>query len=101
MLIPSGISAASAASALCNNSSTSPLSCCSNLQACSQLKQDIRAAFDALPGYKLVAFPWPSQTEPVVLTHWGRILRLRTFSARVLRSFADSNRGRAPEPNAP
>jgi hypothetical protein len=70
-------------------------------QDCERLKEEIRQALDAMSPSKLIAFPWPSQAEAVVLTHWGRILRLDEFNARTLATFHRSNLGRAPEPNAP
>lgn len=68
---------------------------------CETLKGEIQLFLTDMAEYKLVAFPWPSQPEPVVLTHWGRILRLEGFDARAARQFVRSNLGRSPEPNAP
>lgn len=68
---------------------------------CESLKGEVQAFLDDMARYKLIAFPWPSQPEPVVLTHWGWILRLEEFDAQTARSFVRSNLGRSPEPNAP
>lgn len=68
--------------------------------ACAALKEDIQAVMRDFDGFKLIAFPWPSQPEPVVLTHWGQILLMERFNARAARNFIESNRGRSPEPNA-
>lgn len=68
---------------------------------CDSMVADIRQALEAMSGSKLIAFPWSTQAEPVVFTHWGRILRFEAFDARALANFHRANLGRAPEPNAP
>jgi hypothetical protein len=68
---------------------------------CDNLKSQIQTFLNEMAEYKLIAFPWPSQPEPVVLTHWGRILRMEEFDAGDARHFVRSNLGRSPEPNAP
>ena len=69
--------------------------------ACAALKEEIRGVMDGVENLKVIAFPWPTQSEPIVLTHWGKILRMQEFSAAAARAFISSNRGRSPEPNAP
>jgi len=68
--------------------------------ACAALKEEIQAVMSSFDGFKLIAYPWPSQPEPVVLTHWGRILRMQSFDAGAARNFIESNRRRSPEPDA-
>ena len=68
--------------------------------ACAALKEQIQAVMSGFDGFKLIAYPWPSQPEPVVLTHWGRILRMQSFDAGAARNFIESNRRRSPEPDA-
>ncbi len=68
---------------------------------CETLKGQVQAFLNDMAEYKLIAFPWPSQPEPVVLTHWGRILRMQEFDAGAARRFVRSNLGHSPEPNAP
>jgi hypothetical protein len=68
---------------------------------CAGLKADIQALISSLEGVKLVAFPWATLSEPLVLTHWGRTLPMPRFDAGRAAQFIRSNRGRSPEPNAP
>jgi len=68
---------------------------------CTDLKNDIQGVMDDFGGVKLIAFPRQSLEVPVVMTTWGRILRIEQFNAREARTFVRANRNRAPEPNAP
>jgi hypothetical protein len=69
--------------------------------ACSELKSSIQATMDEFDGVKLIAFPWESIAEPVVLTSWGKILRLDAYDGGRAAAFVRANRNQAPEPNAP
>jgi hypothetical protein len=51
--------------------------------------------------FKVIAFPWPSIDVPVVMTSWGRILRMESFDPQVAQNFVQNRRNKAPEPNAP
>jgi hypothetical protein len=68
---------------------------------CEDLKAGIREVMDGFDNFKVIAFPWPSMDTPVVLTSWGRILRMEDFNTRQARSFVSANQNRAPEPQAP
>jgi hypothetical protein len=68
---------------------------------CDGLKEQINNVMDRFLSVKLVAFPWTSIDEPVVMTTWGQILRFEKFDERMAREFVQANRNRAPEPNAP
>jgi hypothetical protein len=68
---------------------------------CSALKAEIQEVMDRYDGIKLIAFPWESLDEPVVMTTWGRMLRFDTFDAGDAGDFVSRNRNRAPEPHAP
>lgn len=70
-------------------------------QGCSGLKEQIRATMETFDNLKLIAFPWNSLEEPVVMTSWGRMLSLESFDPGQARAFIERNRNRAPEPNAP
>ncbi len=67
---------------------------------CAQLKDEIRAVMDVDP-LKVIAFPWDSTDVPVVMTSWGRMLRMAAFDAAAAARFIANNRNRAPEPSAP
>lgn len=69
--------------------------------ACDPLKKEIKGVMDRFDGVKLIAFPWESISEPIVLTSWGRMLRMSTFDPDAAAEFVDRNRNRAPEPHAP
>ncbi|NLG73215.1 MAG: DUF3105 domain-containing protein [Chloroflexi bacterium] len=69
-------------------------------QECAELKEAIQAVMEAENYNKVIAFPWNSIEEPVVLTSWGRLLRMERFDADLARDFVQRNRNKAPEPNA-
>lgn len=68
---------------------------------CTQLKDSIQDVMDEFDGTKLIAFPWKTIDVPLVMTSWGKLLRFETFNASDARAFINTNRNRAPEPNAP
>ena len=68
---------------------------------CSNLKSQISDVMDRFLSEKLIAFPWASMEEPVVMTTWGQMLRFEKFEEKAAREFIQANRNRAPEPNAP
>jgi hypothetical protein len=65
------------------------------------LKVEIQEAMDRVDNTKVIAFPWDSIEEPVVMTSWGQMLRLDTFDVDRAVGFVERNRYRAPEPDAP
>ncbi len=76
---------------------------CANLSegACSELKSQIKAVMDEVNNVKVIAYPWDSIDVPVVLTSWGRLLKMETFDAVQARTFYKTNLNKSPEPNAP
>ncbi len=68
---------------------------------CDTLKGKIQDVMKRYQNTKLIAFPWPSLDVPVVMTTWGRMLRLDAFDEKLAGKFVAANRNRAPEPNAP
>ena len=68
---------------------------------CSQLKGQIRQGMDDAGNLKVIAFPWNSIEEPVVMTSWGQMLRMESFDPATALQFIRTNRNRAPEPQAP
>jgi hypothetical protein len=68
---------------------------------CTDLKSQIQGVLDAENNLKVIAFPWSSTDVPVVLTSWGRMLKMDEFDPQVARDFVRENRNKAPEPNAP
>lgn len=69
--------------------------------ACSQLKDEIQSSMAENGGAKLIAFPRASIEEPVAMSSWGQILRMDAFDPDLAKQFVQSNRNKAPEPNAP
>lgn len=69
--------------------------------ACEELKEQLRDYIEGSLVRKLIAFPWEGTDVPLVLTSWGFMLEMPEFSARQASNFINSNRLRAPEPNAP
>lgn len=68
---------------------------------CADLKSGIKNVMDGFDGVKLIAFPWDSIEEPLVMTSWGKIQRFEAFNASQARAFVKANLNRSPEPNAP
>jgi hypothetical protein len=70
-------------------------------QECVDLKDQIKRVMDQENNFKVIAFPWDSTDVPLVITSWGRILRVEAFDAEQARDFIIRNRNKAPEPEAP
>lgn len=68
---------------------------------CEDLKDEIRRVMGRVADFKVIAFPWPSIEEPVVMTSWGRLLRFDEFDADVAEQYVKNFRNQAPESNAP
>jgi hypothetical protein len=68
---------------------------------CEDLKDEIKQVMGRVGDFKVIAFPWPSIEEPVVLTSWGRLLRFEEFDAEIAEQYVKNFRNQAPEPNAP
>jgi hypothetical protein len=56
---------------------------------------------DDSENFKVIAFPWPSIDESVVMTSWGRMLRMQEFDVLTARQFVRAYRNQAPEPQGP
>jgi hypothetical protein len=67
---------------------------------CEELQNGIKQVMGEFNNRKVIGFPWPSLQEPLVLTSWGRILRLDGLDLDAMRSFTKNNMNKAPEPNA-
>jgi Protein of unknown function (DUF3105) len=70
-------------------------------QECTDLKGEIQQAMDRVDNVKVIAFPWDSIDEPVVMTSWGQLQRFNSFDVDLAVGFVERNRYQAPEPNAP
>jgi hypothetical protein len=68
---------------------------------CDSLMQQIQQVMSQFGGVKVIAFPWHTINVPVVLTSWGRLLRLSTPDQTVMTQFVQTYRFQAPEPNSP
>jgi len=72
---------------------------CEELQGdCDQLKSQIRQVLEDFDNVKVIAAPWDNTDVPVVMTSWGRMLRMESFDSGAARDFVQRNRNRAPEP---
>ncbi len=69
--------------------------------ACSGLKSQITAVMDEVNNVKVIAYPWNSMDAPVVMTSWGRLLKMQIFDAAQALAFYKANLNKAPEPTAP
>jgi hypothetical protein len=68
---------------------------------CATLKQTIQKVMDETGGTKLIAFPWSDMNIPLAMTSWGRILKFPKPDPTLMKQFVESNRYKAPEPDAP
>lgn len=70
-------------------------------EECTLLKAEIKVVMDDANNFKVIAFPWKSIEEPVVMTSWTRLERMESFDTDRAVDFISRNRNRAPEPQAP
>ena len=69
--------------------------------ACNDLKANIKPVINDVNGVKVIASPRDSIDVSVVMTSWGRLLKMETFDAVQARAFYQTNLNRSPEPGAP
>lgn len=67
-------------------------------QPCDEMKGRIQDVMEQAANFKVIGFPHPSQEVPVVMTSWGRQLRMDQFDAQLALQFVRTYRGVAPEP---
>lgn len=65
--------------------------------SCDALQNSIQQVIKENNYFKAIGFPWPSQKEPLVVTSWGRILRLDKVDINAMRSFYKLNVDKGPE----
>lgn len=70
-------------------------------QPCDELKGQIKDVMDQAANFKVIGFPHPSLDVPVVITSWGRELRMEQFDPEQALQYVQTYRGVAPEPNGP
>lgn len=70
-------------------------------QSCDSLLSIIQETIDEFNGYKLIAFPRPSISVPLVMTAWEYLQEFESYDAEMAKKFIRVNQPRAPEPNAP
>ncbi len=70
-------------------------------QSCDELTAAIQGVMEKVNNFKVIAYPRATLEVPVVMTSWGRIMRMPTFDTDQALAFVKANRNRAPEPNAP
>jgi hypothetical protein len=67
-------------------------------QQCQILEGQIQSVMASANNYKVIAYPWESIEEPVVMTSWGRMLRFERFDEDQALEFVTRNREKSPEP---
>lgn len=72
-----------------------------NEQNCSTLLSNIQEVMDKFNGFKLIAFPRPTITAPLIMTSWGQLQEFEEFDSALAEKFINVNQPRAPEPGAP
>jgi len=64
---------------------------------CTDMQNAIKQVIQENNNFKVLGFPWSSQKEPLVMTSWGRILRLNTDDLDTMRAFYKGNVDKGPE----
>lgn len=64
---------------------------------CAEMQDAIKQVIQENNSFKVIGFPWPSQSEPLVITSWGRILRLDQPDLSKMRAFYKGNVNKGPE----
>jgi hypothetical protein len=64
---------------------------------CADMQNAIKQVIQENNTFKVIGFPWPSQKEPLVITSWGRILRLNKVDLVTMRAFYKANVDKGPE----
>jgi hypothetical protein len=64
---------------------------------CTDMQNAIKQIIQDNNSFKVIGFPWPSQKEPLVMTSWGRILRLNKLDTATMRAFYKANVDKGPE----
>jgi hypothetical protein len=64
---------------------------------CTDMQNAIKQMIQENNSFKVIGFPWPSQKEPLVMTSWGRILRLNKVDLAKMRAFYKANVDKGPE----
>lgn len=67
---------------------------------CTDMQNAIKQVIQENNTFKVIGFPWPSQKEPLVMTSWGRILRLTKVDLATMRAFYKGNVDKGPEQTA-
>ncbi len=67
---------------------------------CTDMQNAIKQVIQENNSFKVIGFPWPSQAEPLVMTSWGRIMRLNKVNLATMRAFYKSNVDKGPEQTA-
>jgi hypothetical protein len=68
---------------------------------CAQVQQDIDEVIAETGTFKVIGMPRAGMDQPVIMTSWGRMMRLEGFDREKVVNFIEVNRGRAPEPDGP
>ncbi len=64
---------------------------------CAALQDAIKQVIKENNTFKVIGYPWPSQNEPLVITSWGRIMRLNEIDLEIMRTFYNGNVDKGPE----
>ncbi len=67
-------------------------------EECSLLKSEILGVMQKANMYKVIAYPWPKIDVPVVITSWGRMLRMEKFDPEMALNYVKKYREKSPEP---
>jgi hypothetical protein len=65
---------------------------------CNLLKEEIKGVMEKAGMNKVIAYPWPLIDVPVVITSWGRMLRMEKFDPDLAYKYVTKYRNHSPEP---
>ena len=62
------------------------------------MNNEIRGVMEKAKMYKVIAYPWPKIDVPVVITSWGRMLRMEKLDPDLAYRYVSKYRNHSPEP---
>jgi hypothetical protein len=68
---------------------------------CDIIKAGLRNVVEETGTYKVVAMPRESMDAPIIAVSWGVMYKQEDLDEDLLVAFVETNREKAPEPNAP
>ena len=65
--------------------------------SCDDLKNKLKDIYNKLGSHKLIIVPRVGMDSPIILTAWGKMLKLDSLDQNQIKSFIDAHRDAGPE----